>query len=133
MSKKFTLPSGAELQVTMGSFVESKNLYQAILKEAKDLKISDEMEIDSNFLKDIVCSLLSSKEIEECIETLLKRCTYDKSKITEDTFEDENARQDYYDVIRYVTEVNVYPFVKGLLQKYGAILGKLKQSFQKQE
>lgn len=131
--KTFKLPSGKELSVTMGSFSESKSFYQAVLKSAKKISMGENVEIDTNFIKDIFCELLSDKEIEENMNNLLKRCLYGKQKIDPDeTFESEEARGDYFEIMRFVAEVNIAPFVKSLVQKYGAQIETLKQIFQQQ-
>ena len=63
-----TLPSGAELKITPAPFVEAKALYQAFLAEMKSLKLDHKAEVDVNFWKDIFCTALASKQIEQAID-----------------------------------------------------------------
>lgn len=120
------LPSGAELKITMSPFTEGRSLYQAMLEEAKSLSLAPNTEIDVNFFKDIFCSALSSKKIESCIWKCMERSTYNDLKITIDTFEPEESRQDYFDVMMEVARYNVLPFTKNLSAKYSQVLGLLK-------
>jgi hypothetical protein len=130
MSEKFTLPSGKELEVTMGSFTESRYLYQAFLKDAKNIDFDEDRDININFFKDLLCVALSSKEIEEKLWVCMKRALYNKDKITLDTFESEEARGDYFHVCFYVVKVNILPFVKDLYAKFQPFIETMTKSFQ---
>lgn len=128
MAKEVVLPSGRKLEITMGSFVESKALYTAAMEELKGIKLDPNAEVDVNLYKDMFCAALSSRKIEQAMDALLKRCTYDGLRIVADTFEPEEARGDYLEVMFYVAEENIKPFTKNLYAKFGAILPKLKGS-----
>ena len=119
--KKVKLPSGAELAITVAPFADSKELYQACLDELKNIKIDGGQELDYNFIKDIFCSGFASKKIEEKIWKCLSRCLYNDLKITEETFEDEKARGDYFDILFEVTQANILPFTKNLYVKFSQI------------
>jgi len=125
--KKVKLPSGADLEITLAPFSEAKALYQAFLKELKTLKIDAETEMDYNFIKDIICSGLSSKEVDEALSVCMGRATYKKLKIDDDTFEDEIARGDYLVVCYEVARANLEPFTKGLFAKFSPALEKFKK------
>lgn len=118
------LPSNAELNITMASFTEARDLYQAILNEAKVLKISKNQEVE-DLVKDLLCSGFSSKNIEEKLWVCMRRATYNKAKITEDTFEPVEARGDYLVVCMEVARFNVFPFMKSLFAEYKTILNQL--------
>lgn len=120
------LPSGAELLVTMAPFAESKALYQALLEEAKGLKLDAEAEVDVNLFKDIFCTSYSSKKIEAALAPCLARAAYNGVKIDKETFEPESAREDYMTVIFEVVKANCSPFLKALTQQYSQLLGLLK-------
>ena len=120
------LPSGSELKITVGSFAESKALYQAILEEAKDLKMDAQAEVDVNLFKDLFCTMMSSKKVESALWGCMRRVTYNGLKITESTFEDVEARQDYFEVCFEVAKENILPFTKSLYAKLSPILDKLK-------
>ncbi len=125
-NKKVKLPSGAELEITIGSFAESKALYVAMMKEIKSLKVDASQDIDHNFLKDLFCAGFSSSEIDACLEVLMKRCTYGGIKITKDSFEEVDKRQDYMLVCFEVASANVAPFTKGLFAEFSALVAKVK-------
>ena len=128
---KKTLASGKELSITIGSFSEAKSLWMAINKEAKDLNLNPDVEIDSNLIKDIFCTANSSKEIDEKLSPLLKRCIYDEQKLTDDVFRTSEAREDYLEIVELVALENLRPFVKGLVRKYKARFLELMSNFQK--
>ncbi len=122
--KEVQLPSGAILKITLSPFAVAKELFQAVSEEAKILKLNAEMEIDVNLIKDIVATGLASKKIEACIWECMKKATYNGLKITDETFEPEQARQDYLTVILEVAKENIMPFTKSLFAQYGDILKK---------
>lgn len=121
------LPSGAELKLTMAPFAVSKALYQAILNEGISVKIHSKENVE-NVIKDIFCTVLSSKDIEDKIHACLERCLYNGLKITDETFEPESARTDYLNVLFEVASENVMPFMKDLYAKYSPLLEKLKEA-----
>lgn len=111
--KEIKLPSGAMLRIGTIPFGEAKALYQAILLEAKDLKISNTSEI-AEILKNLICSGFSSKGIESALNICLKRCTYNDLRIEESTFEPISARSDYTTIWMEVVEEAITPFTSGL-------------------
>jgi hypothetical protein len=129
-SKKITLPSGAELLITLAPFSDSKALYQAILEEVKSMQLHSTQEIDVNLFKDLFCAGFSSKKIEAALYKCFERCLYGDLKINADSFEKAEARQDYMKVCVEVAKENVLPFVKGLSVEFStvfqAIVGDLK-------
>ena len=117
------LPSGAELKVTMADFATSKALYQAIAEELQGIKLNS---IEGEqFAKDVFCVALSSKKIEACIWECAKRATYNGLKLDADTFESEEARQDYLECMFEITRVNTLPFMKSLYAKFSPLLEKM--------
>jgi hypothetical protein len=122
------LISGAELKITLAPFVDSKNLYQVFLEEVKDVKITSDMEIGPGLLKDMICTLMSSKKFELVLNQCMKRATYNSLKIDENTFEPVDARQDYFEVCFYVAKENLLPFTKSLYVKFAPMLDQIKQS-----
>lgn len=127
MDKKVTLASNAVLEISISDFKTVNALIKAMMKEAKNIKIDGGMELDIekaikegqyNFVKDIVCSLVASDEIESLLFKCFERCMYNKKKINEDLFDlDLDARGDYYEIAWEVGKFNVAPFTKGLLSK----------------
>lgn len=126
--KEVTLPSGAVLKITPSPFKDSRALYQAILKEAREVKINSKMEIVEVY-KDLFCLGFSSPEVEKCLWKCFERCTYDSGKgdfkIDENTFEPVEARNDYMQVCVEVAKENVMPFMKSLYVEYQRILAMI--------
>lgn len=115
MTEDLTLPSGARLKITLAPFTISKALYQAMLEELKGLKLDPQAEIDANLFKDIFCVGFSSKKIEAALHDCLKRVLYNDVRISDATFEDPAAREDYLPVLLEVARINIRPFTKNLL------------------
>jgi hypothetical protein len=119
------LPSGAELKIGLAPFSESNALFKAVGAELKSLKVTFDTELDVNLLKDIVCSAVASDKIEGCIWDCMKKCVYNDSRITKETFEPEEARQDYYVALLEVAKENLIPFTKSLSAQFADILKKI--------
>lgn len=119
--KTYNFPSGAQLKISLASFEDGKELYQVIAKELKELKIDENEEIGANLFKDIFFTALASKEIEKAILKCSTKALYNGSKINSDTFEPEEARQDYIECLYLIAEENLRPFGKALYAKYGHI------------
>lgn len=122
------LPSGRELRITMSPFAVGRDLYQAALEEIKGVTLDMDAEIDGNFFKDLFCVGASSKKIEKCLWKCLEKAVIDGEKITEDSFESEEHRGDYFDVMYEVGRVNIFPFTKSLYVKYGHLLALLQKT-----
>lgn len=112
------LPSGAELKITLSPFEVSRNLYQAILEEVKLVKLDPLAEVDVNLFKDMFCAGFASKKVESCLWKCMERATYNSIRITPDTFEPKEAREDYLQVCIEVAKENVMPFMKSLYAQY---------------
>lgn len=117
MSKEFELPSGALLKIQLAPFADSKALYQAVLEEMKDIQLNSSDEL-FNLFKDAACAGFSSKKIEAALEVCFKRCLYNDLKIDRNTFEPEEARQDFVHVCIYVAQENIMPFLKSLSAQF---------------
>lgn len=112
--RKVSLPSGAELIVNEAPFADAKALFQAVASEMKGLQFDAKKELDTGFMKDLLCTAIASEKIEECLKKCLIRSTYNKEKITDAIFENNtDARKDYLTVCYEVAKENVYPFLEG--------------------
>ena len=113
--KEHTLPSGAILRISSTPFADSMALNEAIIEELKGVEFTSETEMLVIY-KNLFCIGFSSKKIKAALWKCFERCTYDSGKgplkIDKDTFEPEEARQDYVAVCLEVTKHNVLPFVK---------------------
>lgn len=125
--KEIALPSGAVLKIMPAPFVEARALYQALMEEIRNIKVDPTADIDVNLYKDLFCVCLSSKRVEACLWQCMKRVTYNANgvgdlKITQDTFEPVENRDDYLKVCFEVGEENIRPFMKSLFAEYRRIL-----------
>lgn len=120
-SKKVGLPSGAELVITPAPFADAKALYQAVLEELKSLKLNPQDDVDVNLLKDLICAGFGSKKIELALSKCFQRATYNGLKVTDDTWEPVEARQDYLQACLEVAKENLLPFVKSLSAEFSTV------------
>lgn len=120
------LPSGAMLMINPAPFADAKALYQAMLKEVKQISFDPKTDIDTEFIKNVFCTGFSSEIIEAKVWECMKRCTYNKEKLVPDIFEPVEARDDYFTVCFEVAKENIAPFTKSLYAQYSHILDLLK-------
>lgn len=130
--KEVTLPSGALLRIGESPFEDSKDLYQAILDEAKMVKIDvGSVHVMSNVYKDLFCYGFSSKRVEACLWKLFERCLYEghgkTGKIDKDTFQPKPTRADYIAVCVEVAKENIDPFLKGLFAEYEKLFQEIEK------
>lgn len=133
--REVILPSGAVLKIGAAPFVDAKELYQAVLREVRGVEGTTYTDI----FKELVCIGFSSPLIEKCLLKCLERCTYNAAsgegagvdlKITTDTFEPVERRDDYMKVCAEVVKENVLPFGKSLyaeFQNYRSMLANIPQ------
>jgi hypothetical protein len=98
------------------------------LEEAKTLKVDAGTDLDVNLWKDLFCASLSSRKIESCLWECMKRALYNGQRITEETFEPNEARVDYLEVSYEVAKHNVTPFLSGLSARFAPLLAKIKSN-----
>jgi hypothetical protein len=130
-SAKVSLPSGAELEMTLAPFLEGERLFSATAECLKTVKMeglnTEDLSASFESLKSAVLSCITSKELKEALLACLKRCTYNGQRITSwDIFEDVNAREDYLSVCWEVVKFNLTPFTKSLFSKFSMSLGVAK-------
>ena len=127
---KVSLPSGAELEMTLAPFMEGERLFTATAECLKGVKVdgnADVQDLTSNLnsLKDMFLSCLTSQAMKEAILACLKRCTYNRQRITSwDVFDSLEARQDYLAVCWEVVKFNLTPFTKSLFSKLSGLIGE---------
>ncbi len=119
MGRKVKLPSGAELDVDISEFENSKDLYMIMAEECVELKLDPTVQVhDVNLYKSVLLKMLSSKKIEAALWKCMNRSTYKGARITQDTFEPAAARGDYLTVCFEVAVENVGPFVRPLFARF---------------
>lgn len=134
----FTSPNGTEIEIRFAGFREAMALKNAIANAVadKDLKLAD-IDIknfkDLSFLNAIFSNILavdSDPKVYKALFECLKRCRYNKQKITEDTFEDEKAIESYYEIVIACIRKNLGPFLKPLIAKLSKLNQKLETSLE---
>lgn len=129
-----SLPSGAELEMTLAPFTEGERLFTATAECLKSVKVNGNEDVEDltsniNSIKDAFLSCLTSQAMKDAILGCLKRCTYNKQRITSwDIFDDINARGDYLTVCWEVVRFNLSPFMKSLFSKLSALMETTKMS-----
>lgn len=122
--REIELPSGAKMRIQVAPFKAAKQLYQMVLKEFKTMEFSMTMEHDILF-KNLFCSAFSSDAIEAAVWECLKSCTYDtgegEKKISSDTFEPVEARDDFMLACFEVVKDNIAPFWKSLWREFAQL------------
>jgi hypothetical protein len=130
----FVTGTGAKVKVQAASLEEAVALKNAIQKEIANgnvtiplSKLDDlrtlglKADIDLGAFIEHFMRIDGSKEVFECLFVCLSRCTYNGHRITKETFDDLNARKDYYDVIFACAKENLSPFFLGLVSKLRAL------------
>lgn len=110
--------TGAKIVINPCSFQEAFRLKSAIQKALLKNNVSLEAALEQD-ITSLILAIDSDEEILDRMFDCLKKSTYDGIKITKDTFEDESARGDLYDIFFQCLKVNIYPFFKPLLSRFG--------------
>jgi hypothetical protein len=132
----FILGSGAKLTVTESSFEDAIELNDALINSLGDIKLTDDMlnvDIDPanplgsftgasnlfSLLANKIKSLAASSLVRACIFKCGNRASYNGIRVSKDLFDDPQmgfqARQDYYDILIKIVEVNCRPFLENLI------------------
>lgn len=137
-SQKFTLPSGAELAVSVANFGASSALLKAILKAVKDgsKDIDFKTEVAAAIKEgpaamggffDRLINVAISDEVEACVFTCGEWATYKVQGQPEEKFNrglfdhpdfGDQAREDFYMASFRIMEVNVKPFFKAAFSAF---------------
>lgn len=129
--REVVLPSGNKLEVSPAPFKDAKRLFQAVGGDFLKINLGEGDAELIDLLKNAICIGVSSPAIEAALEPCLKRCIYKGVKITPDTWEPVEAREDYLDVCVEVARENVGPFTKSLFAQFKVLsgaVGKVLQS-----
>jgi hypothetical protein len=127
----FKTQNGVSVMIAPADFKDVMGLKSAIAKELSGSNFSYtggfNLDKDIDFADFAKLALLidSSPLVYDKIFTCLARCTYDGQRITESTFEDIKAREDYYEIVIACLKENLAPFFKGLLSRLSPLLAKI--------
>lgn len=129
--KEFTASSGARVKIGVAGWDDTITLKNAALREMADaglsikgLKLSKDMDIStlvSAFLK-----VESSPAVYAALWPCLERSLYNGQKINKGIFENPEARQDYYEILKEFLVVNITPFLPKVASEW---LEKAKTTF----
>lgn len=114
------LKSGRTLGMTMAPFSVGSKLYRTIAKELREVKLElpagtkSITDLDIGVAKDAILQLIASSELEAVVFECFNRCTLDGVKVTRETFESEEGREDYFPAALEVVKYNLTPFFRGL-------------------
>ena len=147
---EFTTESNTEVVINMANFIDASRLRVAVLGAIKESGVEiSKVDIEKllsgvkeamgaavksgalDSLLDMVISLDCSDKVNNEIFNCLKRSTYNSEKITRDTFNEPEARGDYYHIVIMCLKVNLAPFFKTLFSKLSALQLMKKQESQK--
>ena len=120
--KEIKVPSGAEVKLVYGGFQASMNLKKAIseaLTSQGGLALKGlNKDADLSEAIPLILAIDSSEKVHDCIFECLKKSTYNKEKITKDTFdENEDMIQDYYPIAIACIKRNIRPLSPSLFSK----------------
>ena len=125
--EKFTLPSGAILEVGLLPYEEAWKVQQKIASVFDSVKIElgsvdwqNLFKTDLLVLKGPICQILSSDQVIAAAKECFKRCLYNSVKIDSMTFDSKDARQDFLYCVAYAIKENIEPFFKGLVSSLQA-------------
>jgi len=137
---EFTTKNDILVKINPADFLTSMELKKAVVTAIKDsdLNISS-IDIDPNNIKggviepivQMILSADSSPMVEKAVFKCLKRCTYGGEKITIETFEPIEAREDYYEIVIACLKENLLPFFRPLLSKLVVLQSKIPVESQK--
>jgi len=131
---EFLAPSGKKVVINAAPFRDVMALKQAIASEIANSKFKidldfsgqaasfKDMDFDVAEIVKLLALVDSSDAVYGKMLSCLVRCTHNGEKITENTFEPEDFRQDYYEIVLACLKVNLGPFFKGLLSKFAPFL-----------
>ena len=129
MADPITLQSGANLTIQIAPFKLGTELVRTVARELikvrVSLDVSDLTKVaggDLNTVKDAAFQLIQSDALEKILHECMARCLYNGERITADTWEKVEAREDYFPVMWEVFQANMRPFKRllGLLLSDGA-------------
>jgi len=124
---EFKAPSGAKVVINPADFEAAMELKSCIMRELSkaDVKVELSALTSESDLTDIIklfAMIDSSKAVQDAVFNCLVRCTHNGEKITRQTFDEVNHRQDYYDIVFNCIKENLTPFAKSLRLWFSTIM-----------
>lgn len=129
--QEITLKSGNILKFSMASFIDSIRLTnivaRAFSQRGLDVKLDRETELSFQglfeknpdaFIKGLM-DVVFEEFVMDVVFKCAEKCVYVKKgvsmKVTQETFEDEEARKDFYEIMLKIAQENIKPFFGNLL------------------
>jgi hypothetical protein len=138
--KQIETKTGAEIQIAPAPFKDAMELKNVLFKELASSGISFDKinleDIEKTGLEQIIKPIIqidTSKDFYNAFFKCAGRCLYNGNKITEETFEDVTAREDYYLIMLEVLKENLSPFFKGLVSKLSLFTAKTAKTKEKNQ
>jgi hypothetical protein len=126
----FTTASGATVEIGLAGWDEASALRMALeralishgsaIEDVIKSVAKNGIRADAMELLPLIIKLDSDQGLNEKIWPCLARCKRNGDKITKATFEEEGAREDYYEIVGRCVWRNIIPFFKGILSKLSA-------------
>lgn len=117
---EFTSKSGKTVIVNKAPFEAARLLWASIQLSAAEQKMSSDFLQEPESLFTLILRIDSSESFNSALWPCLIRCTRDNKKIDKTTFDDMEARGEYYEIITRCVEENIGPFVESLFSELGA-------------
>lgn len=136
--------TGNRIVINPAPYKTVLNLKRVLLNEIKNNSIGLKVSKDTNniyeksidftgcidFIKNVFIGAETSEEVEKALNECLAYCTYKTTyKISPALFDSEqDAREDYYEIVISCIEENLKPFIKSLVSEWSALAPKLGES-----
>ena len=127
---EFTSKSGAKIAINPASFEAAQSLWSAVQRGAADLKLSPDFLKEPESLLNLILTIDSSFSFKDALWACLIKCTRNDKKIEKSTFEDLEARKEYYEIVTPCVEINIGPFAESLFLELSAKMMALTKSQQ---
>lgn len=124
--RKVTLKSGKEVELGRAPFKEARALFSAFAEEMRGLKFDPGAEMDIDFIKNLLCTGVYSKKVDDALWPCMIKSNYMGVKIVQGTFDQEGAVEDFLEISYLVAWENVSPFLKNLYAQYESVLKEVK-------
>lgn len=116
-----SLPSGHTLELGTPDWAPAKKLFKTLARELKGVDVDIEkldlgklLETDVLRFKDLVLQVLGSDALETCMFECAQQSLLEGQKITSQTFQNVDLRQDYLPVAWEVMKLTLTPFFASL-------------------
>lgn len=113
---EFTAPSGATIIINPAPWKDAKALKMAISREAAIRGMNFD-NVD-NSLFTLFFQLQGSQDVDNALAACLVRCTRNNEKITDNTFDNVEARADYHEIVKSCLKENLSPLVASLFSEF---------------